>query len=139
MSINKVTLIGNLGLDPEVKTYNTANGQGSLTRISVATSEKDQNGNKITDWHSVTVFGKLGEIAAKYLHKGSKVYLEGKLKPSKYTDKDGVEKYTVNINVQGFSGVLQMLDPNPNAGQGNQTSDAAVAGFINSVGTDVPF
>jgi single-strand DNA-binding protein len=123
MSINKVTIIGNLGQDPEVKTFNTANGQGSLTRISIATSEKDKNGNQITDWHNVTIFGKLGEIAAKYLHKGSKVYIEGKLKPTKYTDKEGTEKYTININVQGYSGVLQMLDPNPNGKSSSQVSD----------------
>ena len=133
MSINKVTLIGNLGQDPQVSTFSTANGTGSITRISIATNEKDGQGNTITDWHNVSIFGKLGEVAAKYLHKGSQVYVEGKLKTNKYTGKDGAEKVGININVQGYSGVLRMLDRKQET-SAMPSDDAAVAGFTQSMG-----
>lgn len=110
--INKVTLLGNLGRDPEVKYASNGN---AIANLAVATSESwtdKTTGEKKeqTEWHRVALFGKLAEIAGQYLHKGSKVYIEGQIKTSKYQDKDGKDVYSTSINVSGFSGVLKMLD-----------------------------
>jgi len=110
--INKVIIVGNLGNDPEVRF--TPNGS-AVTKISIATSEswKDKNSGQTkdkTEWHNVVFFGKLAEIAGEYLKKGSQVYIEGKLKTDKYQDKaSGQDRYSTNIVVDSFSGVLQML------------------------------
>ena len=97
-SVNKAIIIGALGRDPEVR-YTTSGD--AICNISVATSEswKDKNGEKQerTEWHRVSMFGKLAEIAGEYLKKGASVYLEGKLQTRKWTDKDGAEKYTTEI------------------------------------------
>ena len=97
-SLNKVTLIGNLGNDPDVR--NTQGGS-TITTISVATTEKwkDKDGNvqERTEWHRVKFFNRLAEIAAEYLVKGSQCYIEGSLRTEKYTDKEGVEKYSTDI------------------------------------------
>ncbi len=105
--INKVILVGNLGADPE--TRYTANG-GAITNIRLATSEQwrdKQTGEnqERTEWHRVVLFGKLGEIAGEYLKKGRQVYIEGSLRTNKYTDKDGVERYTTDI----VANEMQML------------------------------
>ncbi len=112
-SVNKVILVGNLGRDPEVRT--TQAGQ-KIVNMSVATSEswRDKSSGERrekTEWHRVVIFDeKLAEIAEKYIHKGSKVYLEGSLQTRKWTGNDGVEKYTTEVVLQRFSGVLTMLD-----------------------------
>ena len=99
-SLNKVTLIGHLGRDPE--TRYTPDGKAA-TNFSVATSEtwKDANGNKqeSTEWHRITAFGKLAEVVSEHLRKGSLVYLEGKLRTRKWQDKDGHDRYTTEINI----------------------------------------
>ena len=105
--INKVIIVGNLGADPE--TRYTANG-GAITTIRVATSEawKDkQSGEQQerTEWHRVKFFGRLAEIAGEYLRKGRQVYVEGSLRTDKYTDKDGIERYTTDI----IANEMQML------------------------------
>ena len=110
--INKVILIGNLGAKPELKHSSTS---VAITNLSVATSESwtDKNtGQKQekAEWHRVSVFGKLAEVIAKYCDKGSKVYVEGKLQTRKYQDKSGADRYTTEIVVSGFNGVIQMLD-----------------------------
>ena len=110
--INKVILVGNLGAKPEVKYASNGN---AISNLSVATSESwtdKSTGQKQerTEWHRVSLFGKLAEIAGQYLDKGSKVYVEGKLQTRKYTDKDGIERWTTDIVVSGFNGTLQMLD-----------------------------
>jgi len=110
--INKVILIGNLGTKPELK-YSSSNV--AITNLSVATSESwtDKNtGQKQekTEWHRVSVFGKLAEVITKYCDKGPKVYVEGKLQTRKYEDKSGADRYTTEIVVSGFNGVIQMLD-----------------------------
>jgi single-strand DNA-binding protein len=110
--INKVILIGNLGAKPELK-YSSSNV--AITNLSVATSESwtDKNtGQKQekTEWHRVSVFGKLAEVITKYCDKGSKVYVEGKLQTRKYQDKSGSDRYTTEIVISGFDGVIQMLD-----------------------------
>lgn len=114
-SLNKVQLIGNVGRDPEVR-Y-TPSGD-AITNISVATSErwKDKTTGEqkeATEWHRVSMFGKLAEIAAQYLQKGSKVYIEGSLRTRKYQDKDGVEKYATEIRAD----VMKMLDSRQDGGQ----------------------
>lgn len=97
-SLNKVMLIGSLGRDPDIRYM--PNGDAACN-LSVATSEswKDKSGEKQerTEWHRISMFGKLAEIAGQYLAKGSSVYLEGKLQTRKWTDKDGVDKYTTEI------------------------------------------
>ena len=110
--INKVILIGNLGTKPELK-YSSTNT--AIANLSVATSEfwTDKNtGNKQekTEWHRVSVFGKLAEVVSNYCDKGSKVYIEGKLQTRKYQDKNGADRYTTEIIVSGFNSVVQMLD-----------------------------
>ena len=97
-SVNKVILIGNLGKDPETRYM--SNGE-AVTNITVATTEtwKDKNGEKQekTEWHRVTFYRKLAEIAGEYLKKGRPVYIEGRLETRKWTDKNGVERYTTDI------------------------------------------
>ena len=110
--INKVILVGNLGAKPEVKYASNGN---AISNLSVATSESwtdKSTGQKQerTEWHRVSLFGKLAEIAGQYLDKGSKVYVEGKLQTRKYTDKEGIERWTTDVVVSGFNGTLQMLD-----------------------------
>lgn len=105
--INKVILVGRLGQDPDVR-Y-TASGS-AVTTISIATSEswKDRNTGQQqerTEWHRVVFFGRLAEIAGQYLKKGSQVYVEGSLRTNKYTDKNGIERYSTDINANE----LQML------------------------------
>lgn len=116
-SINKVILVGNLGRDPEVR-YTTDNN--AIANVSIATTDryKDKTTGEqkeITEWHRVVFFNRLGEIAAEYLKKGSQVYIEGKLRTRKWTDKDGAEKYTTEI----IADQLQML--------GGRTSEAKSA------------
>ena len=110
--VNKVIIVGNLGKDPEVKFMPSGE---AVANITVATSEswKDkQTGEQKekTEWHRVVMFGKLAEIASEYLKKGSKVYLEGKLQTRKWTNQQGQDQYTTEIVLQGFNGVMQMLD-----------------------------
>jgi single-strand DNA-binding protein len=113
--INKVILVGNLGADPEVRYMPQG---GAVANLSIATSEswKDKNTGEQkeqTEWHRVVIYQRLAEIAGEYLRKGSKVYLEGKLKTRKWTDKDNIERYTTEI----VASEMQMLDGR-NEGQG---------------------
>ncbi|SLJ85439.1 single-stranded DNA-binding protein [Psychrobacter sp. DAB_AL43B] len=106
--VNKVIIIGNLGADPEARQFN--NG-GGVTNISVATSEQwtdKQSGEKreATEWHRISLFNRLGEIAAQYLRKGSKVYIEGSLRTRKYQDPNGQDRYITEIRAEQ----MQMLD-----------------------------
>jgi single-strand DNA-binding protein len=104
-------LIGNLGQDPETRTFDNGN---SVANFSLATSEvwKDKNTGETqekTEWHRVAVFGKLAEIVGQYLSKGSKVYIEGKLQTRKWQGQDGQDRYTTEVVVD-MRGTLQMLD-----------------------------
>lgn len=108
--INKVIIVGRLGQDPEVR---YAPSGAAFANITVATSEQwrdKQTGEQKeqTEWHRVVISGKLAEIAGEYLRKGSEVYLEGKLRTRKWTDHNGVDKYTTEIQV-GVNGTMQML------------------------------
>ena len=109
--VNKVILIGNLGNDPEVRYMPSG---GAVTNITIATSEswRDKTSGEEkekTEWHRVVFMGKLAEIAGEYLKKGSKVYVEGKLQTRKWQDQSGQDKYTTEIMVDSFNGVMQML------------------------------
>ncbi len=112
-SVNKVILVGNLGRDPESRSFQ--NG-GKVVNLRVATSEqwKDRNTGERrdkTEWHSVAIFNEgLANVAERYLRKGSKVYLEGQLQTRKWTDQAGVEKYSTEVVLQGFNAVMVLLD-----------------------------
>ena len=120
-SVNKVILVGNLGRDPEVR--NTQDGN-KIVNFSLATSEtwRDrQSGERRerTEWHRVVIFNeKLGEVAEKYLRKGSKVYVEGQLQTRKWQGQDGQDKYTTEVVLQRFRGELTMLDTRGGDGGG---------------------
>ena len=108
-SVNKVILVGNLGRDPEIRTMQNRN---KVANLSLATSERwfdKQTGERRekTEWHRVVIFNeKLIEVVEQYVHKGSKLYLEGQLQTRKWTDQSGVEKYSTEVVLQGFRGVL---------------------------------
>jgi single-strand DNA-binding protein len=122
-SVNKVILVGNLGRDPEIR--RTQDGR-PIANLSVATSEswRDKNTGERkekTEWHRVVIFNEgLCKIVEQYLKKGSKVYLEGQLQTRKYTDKDGVEKYSTEVVLQGFNSSLTMLDTRGGGGSGGE-------------------
>ena len=121
-SVNKVILVGNLGRDPEVRNFQ--NG-GKVVNLRIATSEnyKDREGNRQerTEWHSVAIFNeRLGEVAEKYLRKGSLVYLEGKLETRKWQDKDGQDRYTTEIVLRNFGGELTMIGGRASGGEGGE-------------------
>ena len=122
-SVNKVILIGNLGRDPEVRSFQ--NG-GKVCNLRIATSEtwKDRNTGERkerTEWHSVAIFQEgLVRIAEQYLRKGSKVYIEGQLQTRKWQDQSGQDRYSTEVVLQGFGGTLTMLDGrNEGGGGGN--------------------
>ncbi len=121
--VNKVILVGNLGQDPEVR-Y-TPSG-AAVANLTLATSESWRDKatgeqKEVTEWHRVVLFGKLAEIAGEYLRKGSQIYVEGQLKTRKWTDQQGAERYTTEVNV-GMTGTMQMLGGRQDGGQqqGNQ-------------------
>ena len=111
-SVNKVILVGNLGRDPEVR--NTQDGS-KIVSLSIATSErwKDRNSGEQrerTEWHRVVIFNEnLGRVAEQYLRKGSTVYLEGQLQTRKWTDQNGIEKYTTEVVLQRYRGELTLM------------------------------
>ncbi|MBI2719855.1 MAG: single-stranded DNA-binding protein [Rhizobiales bacterium] len=156
-SVNKVILLGNLGRDPEVR--HTQDGK-TIVNLSIATSESwrdKQTGERKekTEWHRVVIFNEnLAKIAEQYLKKGSSVYIEGQLQTRKYTDKDGVEKYSTEVVLQNFRGELTLLGGR-GGGEGAASGDdfgqsspierprAAAAGgaksFARDLDDEVPF
>lgn len=148
MSVNKVILIGHLGADPEIKSF--SNG-GKIANLRIATTERwndKQSGEKKerTEWHSVTLNsdGLVG-VAERFLKKGSKVYIEGKLATRKWQDQQGNDRYTTEVVVSGFGGSLVMLD-GPSRGGGNESPRSHSTGgnpdweaFGNDFDDDVPF
>lgn len=151
-SVNKVILVGNLGADPEMR-Y-TPNGD-AICNIRIATTEswKDkQTGDKkeITEWHRVVFYRKLAEIAGQYLKKGSQVYIEGRIRTRKWTDKEGQDRYTTEIEAQEMQmlgrreGMGQVNDTGPREGGGNNRPApskpaAASGGGFNDFEDDIPF
>jgi single-strand DNA-binding protein len=120
-SVNKVILVGNLGRDPEVRTFQ--NG-GKVCNLRIATSEnwKDRNTGERrekTEWHSVAIFSEpLARIAEQYLRKGSKVYIEGQLETRKWQDQSGADRYTTEIGLRPYRGELTLLDGRGEGGGG---------------------
>lgn len=146
-SLNKVMIIGNLGADPEIRTF--GNG-GKVCNLRIATSEswKDKNtGEKRerTEWHTVAIFSEgLVRVCEQYLKKGSKVYIEGALQTRKWQDQSGNDRYSTEVTLQGFSGTLVMLD---GKGQGDsQGGNASPQGYgaggtpnSNDMDQEIPF
>lgn len=137
-SVNRAIILGNLGKDPEVR--HLENGD-AVTSFSVATTEKykDKSGEakEATEWHRIVAFGKLAEICGQYLNKGSQVYVEGKIVTRKYTDKDGIEKYSTEIRLER----MQMLGKRDSAGaqEGRQPANQAKAIQPDFDDAEIPF
>ena len=136
-SVNKVLLIGNLGGAPEIR--RTADGK-AVVNLSIATSEtwRDKSTGERkekTEWHRVVIWNEgLCKIAEQYLSKGSKVYIEGALQTRKWQDKDGQDKYSTEVVLNGYGGVLTMLD-----GKSDNAPPSRVAGKGDDMNDDVPF
>ena len=158
-SVNKVILVGNLGADPEVRTFQ--NG-GKVVNLRIATSEtwKDRNTGERqerTQWHSVAIFSEpLGRIAEQYLRKGSKVYLEGQLETRKWQDQSGNDRYTTEVVLRPYRGELTLLDsrgggggggggfaPDPQGGPGGGTGGGYCGGSgsgpVGDLDDEIPF
>ena len=150
--INKVILVGNLGADPKVSNTNSG---AKIVNLNVATSDswKDRatgERKERTEWHRVVIFNpSLADVAEKYLHKGSKVYLEGQLQTRSWTDNNGQERYTTEVVLQNFSGNLVMLDGkggesvpaggNDVFGAASSGWDSASASSSAPIDDDIPF
>src|SRR6187402_1575574 len=124
-SVNKVIIVGNLGKDPETRTFPSG---GRVCNVTIATSErwKDKQSGEMkeaTEWHRVVFNDRLAEIAGEYLRKGSQVYVEGSLRTRKWTDKDGVEKYTTEIRADE----MQMLGSKPDGAPSRAAAPAKSA------------
>lgn len=136
-SVNKVIIVGNLGRDPESRSFQ--NG-GKVVNLRIATSEnwKDRNTGERrekTEWHSVAIFNEnLANTAERFLRKGSKVYIEGQLQTRKWTDQQGQERYTTEIVLQGFNAVLVLLDRRESEGGGGGSRDWDEGGSSSSFG-----
>lgn len=143
-SLNKVMLIGNLGADPETRTFQ--NG-GKVCSLRIATSErwKDKNTGEQkerTEWHSVQVFSEgLVRVCEQYLRKGSKVFVEGQLQTRKWQDQSGNDRYSTEIVLQGFNGTLTMLDGRDGSGQaqGHQQSQGQAPAGGADLDAEIPF
>jgi single-strand DNA-binding protein len=139
-SINKVILVGALGKDPEIR--RTQDGR-AIANLSVATSESWRDKatgerKEKTEWHRVVIFHDgLCKVAEQYLKKGSKVYVEGQLQTRKWTDKDGVEKYSTEVVLQGFNSNLTMLDSRKSAAGEYEAERQADAETAASIGKDM--
>ena len=150
-SVNKVTLVGNLGRDPEIRAMQ--NGD-KIVQLSIATSDrwKDKNSGEQrerTEWHRVVIFNDaLGKIAEQYLKKGSTVYLEGQLQTRKWTDQQsGQDKYTTEVVLQRYRGELTLLGSRPdnqinneyNVSEIDQLSDPTVSNIASDLDDEIPF
>ena len=147
-SVNKVILIGNLGRDPEVRTFQ--NG-GKVCNFSIATSEtwKDRNSGERqerTNWHNIAIFNEnLAQIAEQYLRKGSKVYVEGQLETRKWQDQAGNDRYTTEVVLRNFRGELTLLDGRSENNNSNFSETASIDDessdkiLTNDIDDEVPF
>lgn len=142
-SVNKAIIVGNVGKDPEVRYMPSGD---AVANLSVATTDKykdKQTGDmkENTEWHRISFFGKLAEIAGQYLKKGSQVYIEGRLRTRKWTDASGVEKYSTEIVAE----TMQMLGGKPSGstesgdGYSKAAQSAAPAGGLGAMDDDIPF
>ena len=140
-SLNKVTLIGNLGRDPEVRTF--GNG-GKVVALSIATSEtwKDKEGQRQerVEWHRVSIFNPgLATVAERYLKKGSQVYLEGKLETRKYQDQSGADRYSTEIVLRPYAGELTLLGGRPAGGDERASEATSAPASADLADDEVPF
>ena len=147
-SVNKVILIGNLGRDPEVRTFQ--NG-GKVCNFSIATSEtwKDRNSGERqerTNWHNIAIFNEnLAQIAEQYLRKGSKVYVEGQLETRKWQDQAGNDRYTTEVVLRNFRGELTLLDGRSENNTSNFSETASIDNessdnvLTNDIDDEIPF
>ena len=142
-SVNKVIIVGNLGRDPETRSF--PNGD-QVANITIATTDKwkDKTSGEmkeITEWHRVSFFGRLAEIAGQYLRKGSQVYVEGSLRTRKWTDKDGVEKYNTEIRADSMQmlGAKQESGERPTASAPQRQAAPAGGGFDDMDDGSIPF
>ena len=147
-SVNKVILIGNLGRDPEVRTFQ--NG-GKVCNFSIATSEtwKDRNSGERqerTNWHNIAIFNEnLAQIAEQYLRKGSKVYVEGQLETRKWQDQAGNDRYTTEVVLRNFRGELTLLDGRSENNNTNFSETASIDDessdkvLTNDIDDEIPF
>jgi single-strand DNA-binding protein len=141
-SVNKAILVGHLGKDPEIRATN--NGD-KIANLSVATSEswRDKASGERkekTEWHKVVIFNEgLAKLAESYLRKGSKVYLEGALQTRKWTDKDGVEKYSTEIVLQKYRGELVLLDSKGDSDATHSRADRPAETFNADLDDEIPF
>lgn len=144
-SVNKVIIVGNLGRDPETRSF--PNGD-QVANVTVATTDrwKDKASGDMkesTEWHRISFFGRLAEIAGQYLRKGSQVYVEGSLRTRKYTDKDGIEKYSTEIRADSMQmlgqrqGGEQQAAPTPR--QAPASAPAKAASGFDDLDDDIPF
>ena len=119
MSVNKVILIGHVGKEPDVKYYDSG---VSVANFSLATTEKGYtaaNGTQVpdrTEWHNIVLWRGLAEVAEKYVHKGSKIYIEGKIRTRSYDDQQGIKRYVTEV----WGDNMELLDRKPDSGQGNR-------------------
>ena len=129
-SLNKVILIGNLGKDPETRYAPSADAITNLTLATTETWQDKGTGERreATEWHGVVFFGKVAEIAAQYLRKGSKVYIEGQLETRKWQDQSGQDRYTTEVVLRGFGGTLTMLDRRDGDNAGGSYSEGYPGG-----------
>lgn len=142
-SLNKVMLIGNLGADPEIRSF--SNG-GKVANLRLATSEtwKDKNTGERqerTEWHTVAIFNDgLVSVVERYLKKGSKVFIEGQLQTRKWQDQSGADRYSTEVVLRGFGGTLTMLDSKPSDGGGYTPAPASSPPPVDDLNDDlIPF
>jgi single-strand DNA-binding protein len=139
--LNKCMFIGNLGKDPEVRSMQNGDKVANLS-LGVSEKWKDKaTGEKKerTEWVRVTIFGQLAEVAERYLKKGSKVYICGQMQTRKWTDKDGADKYSTEIVLQGFRAELLMLDGKQSAGDDTPVADRGRATSRSDMDDEIPF
>ncbi len=134
-SVNKVILVGNLGRDPEIRYLPSGDPVANIT-IATSSKYKNKTGEMVeeTEWHRVTFFGKLAEIVGQYLKKGRSVYVEGRIKTRKYTDKEGIEKYATDI----IANEMQMLGSREGMGEPAGDDEGGGAGYSRSSATSRP-
>ena len=142
-SVNKVIIVGNLGRDPETRSF--PNGD-QVANVTVATTDrwKDKASGDMkesTEWHRISFFGRLAEIAGQYLRKGSQVYVEGSLRTRKYTDKDGIEKYSTEIRADSMQMLGQRQGGEQQAAprQAPASAPAKAAAGFDDLDDDIPF
>lgn len=126
MSVNKVILIGNVGRDPVVRYFDSGNGVANFTLATTERGYTLSNGTQVpdrTEWHNIVVSGRMAEVVDKYVHKGDKLYLEGKIRTRSYDDKNGVQRYVTEVFVDN----MEMLTPKGSTQQGAYASAPSAA------------